>query len=207
RDQGRHDAGRHDVGRHDDLPPEPSEPSEPLEPPGHEVVDVPAGLHRPNPKDRSLSVEREALQLALQHPDLVVDGYPQVRAEAYTDATYAILHEAIMAAGGPPGDGAKTAWVETVAGHLPAGPLRSLVTELAVEPPPIRPDAVNAGYAGAILARMAERVAAADERTLRSALQRAESAGEQERVLALHADLVAVANYRRALGDRARGEA
>ena len=67
--------------------------------------------------------------------------------------------------------------MDTVAGQLPAGALRSLVTELAVEPPPVPPDAVNARYAGAILARMAERVAAADERDLRSALQRAEAAG------------------------------
>ena len=42
---------------------------------------------------------------------------------------------AVEAAGGPPSDGSKAAWVDTVADHLPAGSLRSLVTELAVEPP------------------------------------------------------------------------
>jgi DNA primase len=65
---------------------------------------------------------------------------------------------------------------------------------------------VNARYAGAILARMAERVAAAEERNLRSAMQRAEASGDSGLVLRLHADLVAVANYRRALADRARGD-
>jgi DNA primase len=96
--------------------------------------------------------------------------------------------------------------VETVADHLPAGPWRSLVTELAVEPPRNKLDAVNAQYAGAILAGMALRVAAADERNLKSALQRAEASGDTEARLRLQADLAAVANYRRALADRARGD-
>jgi DNA primase len=192
-----------------DLPPEPPDeeaaPPDELAPSGGAAGGAVA-FRRPNPKDRSLSVEREALQLALQHPDLVVNGYPQVQAQAYTDPIYAEVHRAIEEAGGPPGDGSKAAWVDAVAEHLPAGPFRSLVTELAVDPPPVPPDAVNANYAGAILARMAERVAAADERNLRSALQRAEAAGESDRVLRLHSDLVAVANYRRALADRARGD-
>ena len=117
------------------------------------------------------------------------------------------MHQAIASAGGPPGARSEAGWVEAVRDRLPAGPLRSLVTELAVEPPPVPPQAVNARYAGAILARMAERIAAIDERDLRSAMQRAEAAGDHERVLSLHAELVAVANNRRALADRARGDA
>ena len=105
-------------------------------------------FHRPHPKNPALRVEREALQLALQHPDLVVAGYPHVSEEAYTDSTYAAVHRAIAAAGGPPGDGSKAAWVDVVAEQLPSGAFRSLVTELAVEPPPVPPDAVNARYAG-----------------------------------------------------------
>ena len=87
-----------------------------------------------------------------------------------------------------------------------AGSLRSLVSELAVEPLRHKLPAVNASYAGAILAGIALRVAIMDERELRSAMQRAEAAGDSELVLKLHADLVAVASYRRALADRARGE-
>jgi DNA primase len=188
-------------------PPEPpDEAAEQPDDPGHDAL-VAAGtpFHRPHPKNPALRVEREALQLALQHPDLVVAGYPHVSEEAYTDTTYAV-HRAIAAAGGPPGDGSKAAWVDAVAEQLPSGGFRSLVTELAVEPPPVPPDAVNARYAGAILARMAERVAAAEERNLRSAMQRAEASGDSGLVLRLHADLVAVANYRRALADRARGD-
>ena len=184
----------------------PAEPPED-EPEPPEDLNSPAVVHRrPDPRDQSLTVEREALQLALQHPDLVVDGYPQVRAEAFTNPTYAAIHEAIAAAGGPPGDMAKAAWVESVTEYTPAGVLRSLVSELAVVPPAVPPDALNAQYAGAILARMAERVAKADVDNLVSALRRAEAAGDVERARELHADLLAVANYRRALADRARGD-
>ena len=130
------------AGDDHEPPPEPPEPpddeagtagrSGPGRPPA-------ASFHRPHPKNPALRVEREALQLALQHPDLVVAGYPHVSEEAYTDPTYAAVHRAIAAAGGPPGDGSKAAWVDTVAEQLPAGAFRSLVTELAVEPPPVPP--------------------------------------------------------------------
>ena len=83
--------------------------------------------------------------------------------------------------------------------------LRSLVTELAVEPLRHRSEEPEPRYAGAILARMAERVAAAQERELVSALRRAEAAGDRERAAALNADLSSVMAYRRALSDRARG--
>ncbi len=164
-------------------------------------------IGRPDPKDRGSFAERETLKLVLQQPDLVAAGYDQVRAEAFTQPAYAAVHGAVETAGGPPTGGSRVAWVETVADGLPAGPLRSLVSELAVEPPRHRAEAVDERYAGAILARMAERVAAADERVLRSQLQRAEAAGEADRVRELAGDLVAVATYRRALADRARGDA
>jgi DNA primase len=163
-------------------------------------------MHRPNPTDSATFVEREALKLVLQQPDLVAGGYQQVRVEAFTNPAYAAVHGAVEAAGGPPSEGSKAAWVDTVADHLPAGAWRSLVTELAVEPPRNKLDAVNAQYAGAILAGMALRVAAADERNLKSALQRAEASGDTEARLRLQTDLAAVANYRRALADRARGD-
>jgi DNA primase len=149
-------------------------------------------------------VEREALKLVLQHPELVASGYLQVHAEAYTDPSYAALHTAVVAAGGP-ASGSGPVWVSTVAEQLPDGPLRSLVTELAVEPLRHRSEEPEPRYAGAILARMAERVAAGQERELVSALRRAEAAGDRERAAALNADLSTVMAYRRALSDRARG--
>ncbi len=164
-----------------------------------------AGYRRPDPADRHTGVERETLKLVLQFPGLVGSDYQQVGREAFHDPAYAAVHAAVAAAGGPSSQAGAT-WVAKVSGELPAGPLRSLVTELAVEPLRHRSEEPEPRYAGAILARMAERVAALQERALVSALRRAEAAGDKERASELNADLGRVTVYRRALSDRARGD-
>jgi DNA primase len=165
-----------------------------------------AGPTRPNPADRRSSVEREMVKLVLQQPDLVASGYAQVQAVAFTDPAYLAVHEAVLRAGGPEETGGGAAWVTAVAAQAPAGPVRSLVTELAVEPPRHRSDEPDGRYAGAIVARMAERAAAVEERRLQSALRRAEAEHDRDRAMSLQTDLVKMAAYRRALSDRARGE-
>lgn len=169
-------------------------------------VGVADGIRRPNPTDPRSSVERETLKLALQQPELVAADFGQVRDVAFTEPAYAAVLTAIVGAGGPANAAPGPAWMMTVSEHVPAGVLRSLVSELAVEPPR-RSGEPDAQYAGAILARMAERVAAIDETRLRSQLQRAEADGDRERSTTLQTDLFAMTAYRRALADRARGEA
>jgi len=164
------------------------------------------GPARPDPADRRSSVEREMVKLVLQQPDLVASGYAQVQAVAFTDPAYLAVHEAVLRAGGPEETGGGAGWVTAVAEQAPAGAVRSLVTELAVEPPSHRSDEPDGRYAGAIVARMAERTAAIEERRLQSALRRAEAEHDRDRAMSLQTDLVKMAAYRRALSDRARGE-
>ena len=161
-------------------------------------------MARPNPEDRTTAAEREALKLVLQQPILLADGYRQVEAEAFTEPAYLAIHHAVLAAGGPEQahvSGA-TAWATSVTEHLPAGGLRSLVSELTVESLKRR-TGDDAHYAGAILAALAERVARFKENGLRSDLQRAEATGDTERVGQLSVDLMEMARYRRALSERA----
>ena len=94
---------------------------------------------RPDPADRRSSVEREMVKLVLQQPDLVASGYAQVQAVAFTEPAYLAVHEAVLRAGGPEETGGGAAWVTAVAEQAPAGAVRSLVTELAVEPPATDP--------------------------------------------------------------------
>ena len=164
------------------------------------------GPGRPDPADRRSSVEREMVKLVLQQPDLVASGYAQVQAVAFTEPAYLAVHEAVLRAGGPEETGGGAAWVTAVAEQAPAGAVRSLVTELAVEPPKHRSDEPDSRYAGAIVARMAERAAAVEERRLQSALRRAEAEHDRDRAMSLQTDLVKMAAYRRALSNRARGE-
>ncbi len=149
-------------------------------------------------------VERETIKLVLQYPALVAAGYQQIGDDCFGDPAYAAIHAAVVACGGPSA-AAGAAWVTQIKEELPSGPLRSVVTELAVEPLQYRSTEPEARYAGAILARMAERRAAMRERELVGALQRAEAAGDKARAAALRSDLNQMAAYRRALADRARG--
>jgi DNA primase len=173
---------------------------------GASAVEAAGRRPRPNPSDPATGVERETLKLVLQQPDLIGNGYQQVDVEAFTEPAYAAVHLAVAAAGGPGCGPSGASWVAAVAAELPAGGLRSLVTELSVEPPRHRSEEPDARYAGAILARMAERVAAAREGELRSALQRASAAGDSARADALLSDLMSMTAYRRALAELARGD-
>lgn len=162
-------------------------------------------LRRPNSTDPRTFAEREALKLVLQQPILLAGGYGQVPREAFTEPAYLALHDAVVAAGGP-GKASTlgaTAWVSTISEHLPSGGLRSMVTELAVEPLRRKSDD-DAHYAGAILAALALPVATSREHSLRSDLQRAEAAGDTDRAAQLTRDLMEMAKYRRALSERAK---
>ena len=157
----------------------------------------------PDPRDRELKAEREALKLALQQPALVAGGYGMLEPEMFRAPAYARVHQAIQAAGGPSGDRTGPPWVDDVRGELPEGRLRSLVIELAVERPEWLTDEVDAHYAGGIIARLAERQAIRQELQMRSALQRAEAAGDRDQARALNADLLEFTRYRLALTQRA----
>ncbi|WP_353651099.1 DNA primase [Nakamurella sp. A5-74] len=164
-------------------------------------------FRRPDPQDRTSSVEREVLKMALQYPAMVAADYAeQVAGDSFTHPSYRAVHEAISATSGI-GTSSGVVWTSRVAEQMPAGGLRSLVHELAVEPPRHGSGEPDSSYAGAVIAAMGERAAAADEKKLRSALLRAESAGDRARANALQADLGAVIRYRRALMELARGGA
>ncbi len=170
-----------------------------------EAAPAEARMERPNPRDRDTFAEREALKLVLQQPGLLAGGYGQVGGVSFTDPAYRALHEAVAASGGPAQAGltGTNAWLSSVTQHLPAGGLRSLVTELAVEPLRTKTDLTH--YAGSILAKLAERAAKVQEDGLRSDLQRAEASGDVVQAAALNADLAEMAKYRRALSERAKG--
>ncbi len=160
---------------------------------------------RPNPRDRDTFAEREALKLVLQQPGLLAGGYGQIDRVAFTDPAYRAVHDAVIASGGPARADVMgaNAWLASAAEHLPLGGLRSLVTELALEPLRTKTDLTH--YAGSILAKLAERAAKLQEDSLRSDLQRAEASGDAQQAAALNADLAEMAKYRRALSERAKG--
>jgi DNA primase len=171
--------------------------------PGPEPAERPARPGGPELNLRSPAhrVERELLKLALQRPELVAPAFDAYGADEFTAPPYAVVREAIEAAGGVTGaDGEFLARVREAA---PDDTVRTLVTELAVEP--VRaargrePDAVYAG-----MQLVAVRLAAVEVRIaeLEGSARRLEAQHDAERSAAVRQQLWTLQQYGRALRER-----
>ncbi|AUH43127.1 DNA primase [Streptomyces sp. CMB-StM0423] len=152
----------------------------------------------------ALHRERELLKLALQHPKLVAPAFDAYLADEFTAAPYATVRAAIEAAGGVASADDSAAYLARVRDAAPDDGVRSLITELAVEPPRSRrdPDAI---YAGEQLAGV--RLAAVDRRIddVRSTVHRLGAQGPPDRFESAQRELWTLQQYRESL--RARGAA
>ncbi|MFW6724095.1 DNA primase [Streptomyces sp. MAR4 CNY-716] len=152
----------------------------------------------------ALHRERELLKLALQHPKLVAPAFDAYLADEFTAAPYATVRAAIEAAGGVAAAADGAAYLARVRDAAPDDGVRSLITELAVEPPRSRrePDAI---YAGEQLAGV--RLAAVDRRIddVRSTVHRLGAQGPPDQFESAQRELWTLQQYRESL--RARGAA
>ncbi|EST36321.1 DNA primase [Streptomycetaceae bacterium MP113-05] len=144
-------------------------------------------------------VERELLKLALQRPELIAPAFDAYGADEFTAPPYAVVRKAVEAAGGV--GGADEEFVARVRDSAPDDTVRSLVTELAVEP--LRaaraPDEVYAG-----MQLVAVRLAAVHARVaeLEGAARRLEAQHDHERAAPLREQLWVLQQYARGLRDR-----
>ncbi|HEY3261875.1 MAG TPA: DNA primase [Pseudonocardiaceae bacterium] len=162
------------------------------------------GPRRPRPDDPRLWPQREALKVALQAPALAGPIYDSIQPDAFTDPAYVALHRAILAAGGTTAGLAGPAFLDVVAVHCPQPTVRTLLTELAVEPLEVR-SADEARYASAVLARLQETVVLREIAQLKSKLQRLSPVEDTVAYHQLFGDLVALEQYRKGLGEQALG--
>ncbi|MEP6462239.1 MAG: DNA primase [Frankiaceae bacterium] len=160
---------------------------------------------RPDPADPRLAVEREAIKVALQQPRYCA-AFDDVAAEDFTAAPYAAVRRAIATAGGtaaaPP---EAPAWIEQVSAAAADDTVRSLITELAVEPARAAEDALDS-YARAIVARLREVAVTRKVTALKSTLQRmnpVEQATEYNRAFG---ELIGLEQHKRELREAAIGE-
>ncbi|WP_028280479.1 DNA primase, partial [Arthrobacter sp. H5] len=115
------------------------------------VEDMPPRFQRPDPKDPVGRMERQALEVALQHPDLLdAVQWERFLGTGFSVPMYAALHDAVQAAGEPGKDPSK--WLERVRQEVPET-LRGLVTELAVTPLPSKPAEAMVTYCRDIVNR------------------------------------------------------
>ncbi len=186
-------------GRSDDLPPPGGQPAIPRQQGGPEG--------RPDPNDPALQVEREALKLAIQRPDLGVETFAEVTAGLFRATAYASVRQAIAEAASAPGAAAATSsgwWVTRLRDVAADDNIRTLVTELAVEP--LRHDGeADERYADAVYARLLEIATTRRITELKSKLQRLSPVEATARYNKLFGELIALEAHRRELRERAIG--
>jgi DNA primase len=159
---------------------------------------------RPKADDQVLSVEREALKLAVQTPVLAGPMFDAIEAVAYTHPVYVAIREAMEAVGGVVTGTAGPEWVQRVQEACDDLVTQSVVAELAVEPA-LRDGEVDARYAGILLARLQEIAVVRQIAPLKSKLQRinpVENPDEHGRLLG---ELFALEQHRRGLREQAIG--
>ncbi|HEY7598157.1 MAG TPA: DNA primase [Actinophytocola sp.] len=179
--------------------PRPADPNQ-----GALAVDV-DGPPRPQRNDPRLWVQREALKAALQAPELAGPYYDSsVPKEAFTHPAYRELYEALLAVGGTASGLSGPALVDAASQACPHQTVRSLVTELAVEPLHHKADP-DARYVTSLIAALQETVVASQIAELKSRLQRLSPVEDADDYRTLFGDLVALEQYRKALGDQAAG--
>ncbi|WP_028925231.1 DNA primase [Pseudonocardia acaciae] len=165
------------------------------------------GLSRPAPDDPRLRLQREAIKSALQVPAVAGPSYDELPDGAFTHPSYVAVHRGIREAGGAAGGHEGTEWLELVAAQCPSA-LRSLLTELAVEP--LRMATKNDGmprYVGSLLAGLQGAMVERQVAELKSRLQRTSPVEQAEEYHTLFGDLVALEQYRKALRERSLGTA
>jgi DNA primase len=164
-------------------------------------VDGPA---RPRRDDPALWTQREAIKIALQAPALAGPYYDSLPEDSFTEPAYLAVHQAIIAAGGASCGISGPAFVDAIGQHCPHQTLKSLLTELAVEPIQVRTE-VDSRYVQSIVARLQEVVVSKQVADLKSRLQRLSPVNDVDAYRELFGDLVALEQYRKALREQGIG--
>ncbi len=163
-----------------------------------------AATLRPDPNDPALSVEREALRLAVQLPTLAGPQFDALEPELFTHAVYAAIKTAMAGAGGAASGLAAAQWIATVEEHCDDLVAKATVRELAVEGlrSPGEPDPT---YVGVILARLQELALTRSIVEHKSRLQRVNPVEHAEKYERLFSELIALEQRKRGLREQAIG--
>lgn len=151
-----------------------------------------------NPRDPAQFVERELLKLALQHPDLVAPAFDNYAEDEFPTPPYTAVRRAIGQAGGAAYGATLADFTSVVREICPDDRVRSLVTELTVEPVRSRRK-VDAVYAGEFLVKL--RLLAVDRRVdeVRGHLQRLGNRAAPEDLHAVQTELWQLQQYGQSL--------
>ncbi|MBT2565711.1 DNA primase [Arthrobacter sp. ISL-85] len=177
--------------------PAPAQPGGPGVAAGPSSGVVPS-FHRPDPRDPVASMERQALEVALQQPSLLAGGvWDRFAAARFAIPAFQAVHDA-MRATGPGLTVDPVGWVEHVMNEVPE-PLRPLVSELAVVPLPAHTEEAVLKYCRDILSRLFELQITRVKADKMGQLQRLDAAADPETYQRLNRELMMLEMERRAL--------
>ncbi|WPU10740.1 DNA primase [Pseudarthrobacter oxydans] len=154
--------------------------------------------HRPDPRDPVASMERQALEVALQEPSLLAGGiWERFSVARFATPAFQAVHDA-MRATDPALTGDPVRWVEQVMHEVPE-PLRPLVSELAVVPLPASTEEAVRKYCRDILSRLFELQITRVKADKMGQLQRLDPAADPEAYQRLNRELMMLEMERRSL--------
>ncbi|NLS09534.1 DNA primase [Nesterenkonia sp. MY13] len=152
---------------------------------------------RPDTRDPAVMMERQALEVILQHPArLTAEQWEEIFTVRFTAPAHQALHDGIRIAAAEATD--PRTWVETVRQEVPE-PLRPLVSELAVTALPAKTEAHLDRYCYEILNRLVELKIQHEKANLLGQLQRMDPAASPEEYRKVNAELMELERRRRSL--------
>lgn len=161
-------------------------------------------IARPAPNDPRFIAQREVLKAALQEPALAGPQYDALPEDAFTHPGYVEVHRAVLKAGGASSGLTGPALIDAANANSPQGTVRTLLSELAVEPLRAKGEA-DVRYIGSMIAAVQENLVGRQIGEIKSRLQRLSPIEAADEYRALFGDLVALEEYRKALRDQAIG--
>ncbi|MEO8222233.1 MAG: DNA primase [Specibacter sp.] len=162
-----------------------------------QAADARPAVVRPDPRDPQGRMEREALEVVLQHPGLLSAGnWQHFAATEFVVPAYKAVQQGITLAG--ESAEASSQWLEAVRSHVPPE-VASLVAELALSPLPATREDTLMRYCRDILRRLFElQITRLKEERL-GALQRMDPAVDPESYQLLQRELMELETARRQL--------
>ncbi|MDO4920039.1 DNA primase [Kocuria sp.] len=118
----------------------------------------PRPVELPDPREPVSRMEREALEVVLQVPDLVPASYwEHFESAGMTYRVHQVVHDAVVGARADLGDQLQggRAWLEAVRNHLPE-PLHGYLAQLSVTPLPAATEQQMRNYAVGVLTSLVE---------------------------------------------------
>lgn len=188
-------AGEHTAGR------SPVEPAR---------VAHPGGPHRgaANRGDADVRLERQAVQVMVQRPDLVWEWVTATEESAFTDEECFRVFRAVRDADEPAGgeDGQLREWLTAALACAPDDAVRSAIRRWSVLALPLATGADPVGYAQGVMARLHSWDVQRRIVPLKGQLARMDADREPDAFTDLMRQLMELENYRRELREMAMGE-